>query len=193
MKECVDESSSTTNVYFVHKDPVTDLCAHNFDREAITNFLVNHSHCPISRKPLRTSDLISNHSLAEKVERWSFQREHEGLIHQLTEEEVTSVYSDEEESANLDSQMEKGIPRKKRLGVHKKNVLYSEVPAELMLLPQERQMLARVRTKAAESRSLRRKRRCYRITWAFFGVIIICTLALIAWRSLRTDQKEMGS
>ena len=100
------------------------------------------------------------------------------------EEESTSALSDEDEFGDLVNEMEKGILRKKRQGsTYKKRFLYDEVPPELMLLPQERQILATARTKVESTRLLMQKRRCYRTTCALFGVIIVFAGALMVWRS----------
>ena len=60
----------------VMEDPVMDQCAHTFERKAVTEWLNSgHSCCPISRKPLTVADLVPNHTLAERIERWKWQKE----------------------------------------------------------------------------------------------------------------------
>ncbi len=52
------------------EDPVLDGCGHCFDRDAISSWLHYHSFCPISRKPLRSSDLLSATTLQERIQHW---------------------------------------------------------------------------------------------------------------------------
>lgn len=51
-------------------DPVVDSCGHCFDRDAISNWLAFNSICPISRKPLSSSDLIPARTLHERIQHW---------------------------------------------------------------------------------------------------------------------------
>jgi hypothetical protein len=171
-------------------EPVTDLCAHNFDREAITSFLDNHHRCPISKKPLNSSDLRANHSLAEQIERWKFYKDHDGLVRETVEEDPTSALSEDEELDDTVIQMEQGTQRKTRQGKqHQKMYFYNEIPPEFMLLPQERQILASVRSKVAATRSMAQKQRCYRTTCTLIGFLVVCAGALITWKSFSGDDE----
>lgn len=126
--------------------------------------------------------------MAEQVERWTFHRNHDGLLREIAGEESTSALSDDdEEFGDIVNQMEKGIQRKKRQGIHKTKFMYDEVPAELMLLPQEREMLATVRMKMDIARSVIRKKRCYRTTCTLVGLLTVFAGALITWRLLFSD------
>jgi hypothetical protein len=55
----------------VMKDPVMTRSAYNFEKSAILRKLEKHGEiCPVSGKPLRPSDLLSNHKLKWEIEQW---------------------------------------------------------------------------------------------------------------------------
>jgi hypothetical protein len=73
-------------------DPVMDLCAHNFERREIEQWLTSsssdnchscHSYCPISRKPLTVQDLVRNDALAERIEKWKWQQQEQSHLTSL--------------------------------------------------------------------------------------------------------------
>jgi hypothetical protein len=183
----------------VIEDPVMDSCAHNFERKAICDWLEHHSCCPISRKTLSEADLVPNHILAERIDRWKWRNEHDGI---MLDEDPTCSSSDDEETlrkqqlevaveTDLDG-MERGVRSKRgpRRGSrrHRKKV-YNEIPSEFMLLPQERRVLAIVRCKAEESRlKLQRKRCCQTIA----GVIITSIAILFILSVLSYLQTKRG-
>lgn len=52
-------------------DPVLTRHGHNFEREAILKWIARGTgDCPITRKPLRLSDMITNHQLRSRIHRW---------------------------------------------------------------------------------------------------------------------------
>jgi hypothetical protein len=52
-------------------DPVLTRYGHNYEREAILQWLARDTGlCPISRRPLRLGDMITNHQLRTKIHRW---------------------------------------------------------------------------------------------------------------------------
>lgn len=63
----------------VMEDPVMDMCAHCYERNAITEWIRdnNKPYCPISHKPLHIEDLKTNHVLAERIEKWKWTQEHD--------------------------------------------------------------------------------------------------------------------
>jgi U-box domain len=182
----------------VMEDPVMDQCAHNFERKAVHEWLqAGHSCCPISRKPLTEADLVPNHRLAERIERWKWQRE-QGDIDWDEDNDVarTASYSDDDddecsetiatateadgiihEDDEADAEMGhrkqlKRFARKKKRRVHYKAVL----SADFMLLPQERHVLQMVRTKAEEAdRKLWRQRCCT----VFTSILVTLSLVLL--------------
>lgn len=55
----------------VMQDPVVTKYGHSFERAAIVQWLCNgNSVCPMSRRPLRLGDVISNHSLLRQIHNW---------------------------------------------------------------------------------------------------------------------------
>jgi U-box domain len=80
------------------EDPVMDSCGHTYERRAILGYLKqcsrraqqqqqpnnksNACRCPFSQKPLTVRDLIPNHALGERIDKWRWQQEFD-CIHQL--------------------------------------------------------------------------------------------------------------
>jgi len=62
------------------EDPVMDRCAHTYERASIEAWLRGHECCPISRKPLVADDLVPNHALSERIEKWIWLRETDGIM-----------------------------------------------------------------------------------------------------------------
>ena len=180
----------------IMEDPVMDLCAHNFERKAISAWLLkNSSCCPISRKPLTTDDLVPNHTLAERIEKWKWQREQGGID---WEQDERSSSEDEDATSTVTtdvaSDIELGIKRAKAK-VHPKkkkrrHIHYESVPAEFMLLPQERQLLETVRTRAAEDRALQRQKRCRTMTISLFISVAALTAMGAALAKYVLNQDE---
>ena len=54
--------------------PVMTRYGHCFDRSAIMTWICSSDEsqceCPLTRKPLRISDIINNHSLGERIKAW---------------------------------------------------------------------------------------------------------------------------
>lgn len=52
-------------------DPVLTRHGHNFERDSILKWIARDTGlCPITRKPLRISDVITNHHLRSRIHRW---------------------------------------------------------------------------------------------------------------------------
>ena len=51
-------------------DPVKDCCGHNFERDAICDWLDVHGSCPITKKPMDISELLPAADLQNRIERW---------------------------------------------------------------------------------------------------------------------------
>jgi hypothetical protein len=191
------------------EDPVMDLCAHNFERAAITEWLnskATHECCPISRKPLTVDDLVPNHTLAERIDKWQWHQENDGIMF-LEETKMSESYSDDDDddddddnsvdieeaeggiirkggtltAVRTDSDVEMVAGRDKRQsragGNNNKNNKYGPVPVEFMLLPQERKVLHLVRMRAQEHRE---KRRRSALCNAFMGVSVVVFLVFLA-------------
>jgi hypothetical protein len=193
------------------EDPVMDLCAHNFERAAITEWLnskATHECCPISRKPLTIDDLVPNHILAERIDKWQWHRENDGLMFLEKTTKLSASYSDDEDDDDsVDIEAEKACiirkggalapvhtgsdiemavadraKRQSRAGGNSnnnnKNNNYGPVPVEFMLLPQERKVLQIVRMRAQGED--REKRRRSVLCNTLMGVCIAVALVFLA-------------
>jgi U-box domain len=171
----------------VMEDPVMDHCAHNFERRAICDWLQGGQQCcPISRKPLLSAELIPNHRLAERIERWKWQCE-SGLVDwEASAPESRSVDSDE---AREVEDLERGDrrARKAKRSIRKQRQLpnassverYESLPkVDLMLLPQERVLLDKVRLQTEREQLTLRRSVCYRRIW--WMLFVICFLGVLS-------------
>jgi U-box domain len=53
------------------KDPLVSRHGQSYEREAIMQWLgAGNTTCPMTRKPLRLSDLITNHALRSQIQNW---------------------------------------------------------------------------------------------------------------------------
>jgi hypothetical protein len=189
------------------EDPVMDLCAHTFERSAILEWLNNNNNnnnscCPISRKPLTELDLRPNHALSERMDCWKFHHcmEKDGilrvvpmgttpttttLMHMVDDEKTKQ---EKEDTTSTCSLSDDSTDRRRRRPAYidrtqskRKRVRYYQavLPSEFMLLPQERQVLARfVQGQRAEQEQGRRKTFCYSTWLACSGSAVV--LGLVA-------------
>ena len=52
-------------------DPCVTKYGHNFEREAILEYIARGNEtCPLSRRPLRLRDIITNHKLRLDIRKW---------------------------------------------------------------------------------------------------------------------------
>lgn len=164
-----------------------DACAHNFERAAIEQWLDKHECCPISRKPLQQQDLIANHTLAERIDRWQWLSQQDGLFIDEASLDETQSLSSEEGSAvdelepprDIEGQLD-GARRPRRFWKKKRRPRRKStpLPPEFMLLPQEREVLSMVRARAMEQERLRRKRQCWTMIAAVIIVVIVIVVGL---------------
>lgn len=54
--------------YGILSDPVMDPCGHTFERVMIVEWLREHNHCPLSRRPITTASLVPNLILRQALE-----------------------------------------------------------------------------------------------------------------------------
>eukprot|EP00906_Rhabdomonas_costata_P025003 RCo035834 len=54
--------------------PVMDREGHNFEKQAITQWLSSHSECPVGREPLTADQLYLNRGLKQQIEDWKARR-----------------------------------------------------------------------------------------------------------------------
>ena len=58
----------------IMNDPVVSRYGQSFEREAIIQWLARgNTTCPMTHRPLRLSDLITNHQLRAKIRRWQIE------------------------------------------------------------------------------------------------------------------------
>lgn len=60
----------------VMTDPVVSRYGQNFERTAILQWLARgNATCPMTRQPLKVSDLVSNHQLRARIRRWQIENQ----------------------------------------------------------------------------------------------------------------------
>lgn len=177
----------------VMHDPVSDPCGHTFERTAITEWLRHDSCCPISRKPLDAAggDLVTNHALAERIEKWQWQREVEDYIgmEEDLERRTLSIYSPSHEHGDsehsVDVEMGQSSGQSRRQKKQRNQHHYEEIDSFMMFLPQERQLLELVQAREeAEQREKQRQRTLRRIT---AGIVLLAGLTFGAARVMMIE------
>lgn len=161
------------------EDPVMDTCAHTFERGAICRWVEAHDCCPISRKPMHLDDLISNHSLAERIERWQWEQENRILIH----ESISPSSSEDETDHHHDHRNDVEMGKWNLL--RKKKSLFSSkpLPPQFMLLPQEQAMLNIARRQDEDRDWERRKHDNVRCT--LVSVMVLVSVAAMIFAILK--------
>jgi U-box domain len=142
----------------VMDDPVNDGCGHCFERRAILDWLEYRDVCPISRKPIAYDSLFRNGHLKARIQQW---KEDHPLYQHLDEH-----YADHQVRNMLTNDRRR----------------HSNF--ELMLLPQERQVLNIVKVRAQSRRKREEFTKCLwsvGITITIF-VVGATILALIMFR-----------
>eukprot|EP00977_Amphora_coffeiformis_P017441 scaffold5684_cov169-Amphora_coffeaeformis.AAC.16 len=177
------------------EDPVTDHCAHNFERKAIETWIARgNTCCPISRKALSLVDLAPNHVLAERIEKWQWEKQHHEDIVLALKATKTEEEDDETSLDGTDSKfIMKGDRGDIEVGGHalsgtsafKKH--YDEVPTDMMLLPQEKAALERIWRRNDSLRALRKRRKCCYCTTTVCTVVLFIAAMGFYWVSFRTS------
>lgn len=154
------------------ENPVMDHCSHSFERDAIVDWVRQHSYCPISRKPLSEEDLVPNHNLADRIEKWKWQNDLSSEEHFPTMDTATAT------SSNASSEMD-GIQRSDvEMGrISSRRLLrkeYQAVHQSLVLLPQERRAMELAQSQVMLDQAMESKHKCW------MGVKAFSTLSVIA-------------
>lgn len=143
------------------EDPVNDGCGHCFERRAILDWLAYAHVCPISRKPLSPGDLVQNGRLKSLVVQW--REDHPRYL------ATHGTYG--EAAGDL-------------LGVTHPNGTHSQF--ELMLLPQEREVLKLVKARA---RARQKRRETARCLWTLLVVtsllVVLVTVLTVLFFNVR--------
>lgn len=170
--------------YEVMEDPVRDTCAHNFERKAIVEWVERHQCCPISRKELTLEELIPNHTLAERIDRWQWQQ-HVDTSAWKELEDQTSFESVDEESES--PAILTKIPDLEMGRRHAKGN-YQEVPSKFMFLPQELEAMDLVRVQEEEHRKSLRTQAWKTCICSTMMIIALVVLILAGVRLIRENQ-----
>lgn len=64
----------------IMQDPVMSRYGHSYEREAILKWLIRHNDCPMSRQPLKLSDLLTNHNLRARILQWQKDNEQDIVV-----------------------------------------------------------------------------------------------------------------
>ena len=175
--------------YRVMDDPVQDLCGHTFERTAIEAWIARGNQCcPISRKGLTRDNLKPNHLLAERIEKWKWEKEHEDVT--ALKSTTQTTWTDDDDSSSVgdnvmqsDGDIEMGGPVLPKTGFKKKN--YQEVPTSMTLLPQEREALEVIRKRNNLLRKRRERQKCVHCSCAVVMVLLFVTCLGFYWVSYR--------
>uniref|UniRef100_A0A7S3KXJ4 U-box domain-containing protein n=1 Tax=Amphora coffeiformis TaxID=265554 RepID=A0A7S3KXJ4_9STRA len=71
----------------IMRNPLMSVHGFSFEREAIFEWLQSHSTCPLSRRELTVSKLVSNCALQERIRGWC---EANGMLHLLRNNNSTA-------------------------------------------------------------------------------------------------------
>jgi hypothetical protein len=166
------------------EDPVNDGCGHCFERRAIMDWLEYRDVCPISRKPLDyRHDLFTNGSLKMRILEWKEEHPlYQNCDLHYAEHQAAEVlgYHDDDNAELSEAQ----VQARKRRDPHSQ--------FELMLLPQERQVLSIVKARAVERRKQHDRRNCMRgfIVTLILGIGMLLLLIVLARKLKEGSEAE---
>lgn len=96
--EVPDEFICPLTMELMH-DPVVSRYGHNYERDAILSWLAQgHTDCPLTRQPLRLRDLITNHTLRSRIQKWQVQNEQDVTVFLMDKKILGIVTLEENES-----------------------------------------------------------------------------------------------
>jgi hypothetical protein len=179
-------------------DPVMDLCGHSFERRAIEGWINRgNTFCPISQKELTKENLIPNDALAERIEKWTWEKEHAAemmmILKTLSDEQSTD--SDDEEGL----QIELGQVGIFRIPTNKRNytsvnlggrdsgssngcsISTSTSTTNNMLLPQEREALEAIRQRNLMLKQQQKRRKTLYVSCGILATAIILVVVGLYW------------
>lgn len=172
-------------------------CAHTFEREAIVSWLARGNPCcPISRKDLAWEDLVPNHILAERIEKWKWQKEHADWLQPEKKKQasrgIRTLFSgnqkqaadqdNENELSEVDLEMESihALPAPKNQ-IYSASQIYQAVPTGMLLLPQEQALQDSIRKRKEESRQKRRQSLiCFTVLGLCLGLAVVAAGLYVA-------------
>ncbi|KAL3904829.1 MAG: hypothetical protein SGILL_009915 [Bacillariaceae sp.] len=171
------------------EDPVNDGCGHCFERRAIQDWLEYRDVCPISRKPLDyQQDLFTNGALKARILEW---KEDHPLYQQCDPQyaqhefrDVLGYHDYDDDSNDHDGEDEEATCQQTQSQLQDPHSQF-----ELMLLPQERQVLNIVKARAFDRRKRYEWNRCM---WsiAITCVVFVVGGAVLIWVMMRNGLKR---
>jgi U-box domain len=199
------------------EDPVNCRCGHAFEREAIVSWMARGNPCcPISRKDLAWEDLVPNHVLAERIEKWKWQKEHEDWMHpEKNLLQQASSYNCNSSATHRDDNNDKkddcsevdlemnaihpsfpaAQPPQKKHQLYAASQIYQAVPTGMILLPQEQALQDSLRNRKEENRRKRRRQAliCSTVVVLCLGVTVaaIRFLAQVLQQQEKNDQEDL--
>lgn len=70
----------------IMNDPVMNRMGQNYERSAITHWVSQpNAMCPLTRKPIRLNDFVSNKSLQIRIQKWKLEQGHEDSTDETSE------------------------------------------------------------------------------------------------------------
>jgi hypothetical protein len=172
----------------VMEDPVMDQCAHTFERSAISDWLLRHECCPISRKPTSADDLRSNNILAERIDRWQWEWDNASLMRiEIMPNDELHDHDNNETDLKMAKVIKQYTSKRER---EQRHALYPI----FMLLPQEEAALRMQRLKVDHTELVRKKEnaRWFVISLLMF-VSILASSYFILCKLVYGDVEEDGT
>ena len=159
---------------------MTDKCNHTFERSAIREYVETHKCCPISHRELSMNQLVTNHTLAERIERWKFYKDLEkGTVHENEKQEQGT------------RQNTNGTGPDASLHYHD-----TKIDDSLALLPQEREMMRMYEKNECEASLARMRFRRRYLLKTVFTVLLVAFLTVWvirfgqSFRNSTTEEEE---
>ena len=177
------------------QDPVSDLCGHTFERQAIEAWL-NRGHvcCPISRKHLSLADIKRNDELAERIERWHWEKEHEEemeMLKTLSDEHSAGSRSNDDDDEEDTDDIELARPPRNYQNMQSPNyhppTMSNNNTTPAMLLPQEQRALDVMRARHALRLERIKRRKCCYCSLALILVAVFTVALGLYWISTRSE------
>ena len=164
------------------EDPVMDQCAHTFERHAILGWLDQHESCPISRKPMTADDLLLNHTLAERIDRWQWERDNVSLLKQVADGERNDACQDVEQAGRRSLELRRKYEREQR-----------DLYPIFMLLPQEEAVLKVERLKEEELERDHRRQSNQRMLLLLFGMLVLSYIIInkLVFENVEEENQEI--
>jgi hypothetical protein len=87
----------------IFHDPVVDLQGHNYERDAILEWLSLHGTCPLTRRQLEPSNLIPDAMLQTKIKVWQAQNGYDVTIINPEDRKIVAFFNVGEDPTEVES------------------------------------------------------------------------------------------